>query len=146
MGLLRKAEDSSASITAKDISEAVIETTESADAEYTDKKKSGEPDILKEKIARYHVNCADFHCILLEIPASLDMEEKAGFCKKVSEMINVLGIVIVLSSGRPLILIPKMLDRELITNRLSKSLNTIPLLSFETNSPEKVIDCIQSLI
>jgi len=101
---------------------------------------------LEEKIAAYHLNHVEFNCIVLEIPSSSGDDDKANFSKRVSEILNTLGPVLTLSTGCPLILLPKMMDRELIAHRLSKVLNTRPLLSFEANSPENVFSRINSLL
>ena len=99
---------------------------------------------LEEQIAQYHRVYADFNCILLDFPEPA-VGNKADFCKTVSEMMTQSGTVIPLTSGRPLILLPVVKDRELIVHRLTKSLKTKELLSFEANSPENVLHRINSL-
>ena len=124
---------------------------------------SGEPSsegtgTLEGRIAQYHKMYANFNCIILENPCragepeynsaennSGDKASKANFCKRVSDMISMTGTVIPLSSLCPLILFPAAMDRELIAHRLSKSLDTRPLMSFEANSPENVLNQINSL-
>ena len=113
-----------------------------ADAE----KPSAEPNALEEKIAQYHETNASFHCLVFEQPGSAGTDEAAGFFNKVSEMINKSGSVIPLSLNRPLILLPITLDRELIAHRISKSLKTIPLLSFEANNPENALSILKPLL
>ena len=107
---------------------------------------SPQPGSFEEEIIRYHKINPVFNCVLLEIPASSGGEDKADFCQKVSGMINKIGSVIPLPSGRPLILLPSSIDRELIAHRLSKSLAAMPLLSFEAASPESVLNNIRSMI
>ena len=125
-------------------SEPVPETNPAGPS--SEKPTSKEQDELEEKIAEYHLNHVEFNCIVLEIPPSSGEDDKTNFSKKVSEILNTLGSVMTLSTGCPLILLPKMTDRELIAHRLSKVLNTRPLLSFEANSPENVFSRINSLL
>ena len=106
---------------------------------------SVDTDTLKEKITEYYRIHSDFNCILLEIPVFPDEEERTGFCKRISKMLSLTGTVLSLPDSRPLILLPKMIDRELIAHRLSKSLNTKILKSFEADSPENVFSQISSL-
>ena len=100
---------------------------------------------LKDKIAQYHRRNADFNCIVLEIPNSTG-KDKINFCEKVSGIIHTAGIVIPLPSGRPLILLPPTINRELIVHRLSKSLNTSALSSFEAEDTETVLSRIHSIV
>ena len=102
-----------------------------------------ESNTLEGQIAQYHQSHAYFNCVVLEIP---DSAEKANFCESVSGIIHTAGIVISLPSGHPLILLPITMDRELIAHRLSKSLSTGALQSFEAKSPKSVLSRIQSLI
>jgi len=101
---------------------------------------------LEEKIAQYHENYADFHCLVFDLPNSESEDDKDNFFEKVSNMINKAGSVIPLSMNRPLILLPVTMDRELIAHRISKSLKTMPLLSFEANNPENALNKINSLL
>ena len=106
----------------------------------------GNADVLKEKIAEYNRIHADFNCILLEKPDSAGKEDTSGFCKKIAGMLSMTGTVLSLSTGHPLILLPKHLDRELIAHRLSKTLNSKLLASFEASSPENVFGRINPLL
>ena len=130
------------------IPEAPAELLEELDTKTNEVTPETTADIaaLEEKIAQFHQTNADFHCILCDVPASAGEDEKKGFCNKLAEMINKTGSVIPLPSNRPLILLPITMDRELIAHRLSRSLNTKPLLSFEVNSPENVINKINSFL
>ncbi|MDR0496866.1 MAG: hypothetical protein LBH42_04560 [Treponema sp.] len=98
-------------------------------------------DWVKDQITQYHLDFATFNCILFETQE----DEKDLFCKKLAEMIKHTGIVIPLLTGRPLILLPPFMDRELIAHRLSKTLNTKPLLSFEATNPEIVLNRVNSV-
>ena len=105
---------------------------------------SGKSSFLEDEVALYHRMYLDFNCILLENPN--DSGEKDDFCKKVSDIIQKTGTVVPLPSGRPLILLPIVMDRDLIAHRLSRALSTQPLLSFEANNPENVFTRIDSLL
>ena len=116
-----------------------------------DYQKTAEPDfgeaemnhsfLIEEKINQFHQMHLVFNNIVLENPVP-----KTNFCEKVSAMVDHTGTVIPLPSDRPLILFPIMLDRELIAHRLSKTLNTKVLLSFEAGNPEKALIRIDSLL
>jgi len=97
--------------------------------------------LIEEKINQFHQMHLEFNCIVLEKPAM-----ETTFCERVSAMVDHLGAVIPLPSDRPLILFPAMMDRELIAHRLSKTLNTKVLLSFEASNPEKALIRIDSLL
>ena len=94
---------------------------------------------LEEEISLFHRMHLDFSCIVLENPGDTD------FCSKVTVIVDKTGTVLSLPSGHSLILLPIVLDRELIAHRLSKTLNTKILLSFEANNPENVITRVDSL-
>jgi hypothetical protein len=121
-------------------------TLEFSSMESFDYQKSNK---VEKEIALFHRIYLDFSCIVLENPAAEAEDNsptKTSFCEKVSAMIDKAGTVIPLASGRPLILFPIVIDRELIAHRLSKTLNTKLLLSFEANNPENVFTRIDSLI
>ena len=109
------------------------------------------PADFENEVILFHRMYLDFNCIVLENPAVSDglvvsEEEKTDFCRTVLKMIHNAGTVIPLPSGNPLILLPIVVDRELIIHRLSKTLNTKPLLSFEANNPENVFTRLDSLV
>ena len=110
------------------------------------KEKSLARNALKEKIERFHSFNNNFNCIVLDPPASIIEKEKANFMQKVTDIINVTGTVIPLSSGSPLILLPREIDRELIAHRLSLSFKTKPAFSFEANNPDSVCEKISYLL
>ena len=97
--------------------------------------------LIEEKLTQFHQMHLEFNCIVLERPVA-----ENNFCERVSAMVDLTGTVIPLLFDRPLILLPIMLDRELIAHRLSKTLNTKVLLSFEASNPEKALIRIDSLL
>ena len=101
---------------------------------------------IQDKISNYHQSHGEFNCIILEIPESAGEEEKVHFNENVIHMIGMAGNVIDLSSGCPLILLPREADRELIAHRLSSSLHSRTIMSFKTNSPESACENIHSLL
>jgi len=110
------------------------------------------PKTLNEKIAQFQKNRGNFNCILFEIPgpstgepAGLHSGDREGFCRKVAEMLDKTGTIIPLNNGRPLVLLPLTMDRELISHRISKSLDSAPIFSIEADCPEKIINHINSL-
>ena len=94
-------------------------------------------------IKKYSEEYNDFNCIVIECPPNAD--DKTQFCKKLNTMIDKMGAVILLSTGRPLIMLPLSVDRELIAHRLSKTFNLKILLSFQADSSEIVINRVNSL-
>jgi len=100
------------------------------------------PDTPEGSIAKFSGTYSNFNCILLEIPQNT--EDNTDFCKKVTTMVGKMGTVIPLPNGRPLVMLPLPLDRELIAHRLSKTLNAKILLSFQADSSETVINNINS--
>ena len=101
---------------------------------------------IRGKISQYHRSHNEFNCIILEIPISAGEEEKVHFCENVVRMIGMAGSVITLSSGCPLILLPRETDRELIAHRLTGSLRTRAVMSFKSNNPENACETIHSLL
>jgi len=99
-------------------------------------------DTPEGSIAKFCEIYTNFSCILFEIPQNT--EGKIDFCKKVSIMVGKMGTVIPLQNGRPLVMLPLSLDRDLIAHRLSKTLNAKILLSFQADSSETVINNINS--
>ena len=112
--------------------------TQSTALHFTSGKES---ERVKSKIAQYHETYINFNCILFEAPDS----RKDNIHRKLAEMIKYPGIVIPLSTSRPLILFPPGVDHELVAHRISKSLNMTPLLSFEATSPGEALTRIDSL-
>jgi len=103
---------------------------------------SKEQRTIKAEIEKFQKAYGNFNCVIFDS----SKEDHLDFSLKVSEMVNTLGTVIPLSPARPLILIPITQDCELITHRLSKSFNTTPLISFESDSADNALSRIQPLI
>jgi len=103
-------------------------------------------ELSSEELGFIESNCVEynnFNCILFENPSNA--EDKTLFCQKVNTMIDKMGTVTSLSTGRPLVMLPLSIDRELIAHRLSKTLNAKILLSFQADSSEIIINRINSL-
>jgi len=98
---------------------------------------------LLELIKKYSEEYNNFNCIIFENPPNTD--DTTQFRQKVNTMIDKMGTVISLSTGRPLIMLPLSVDRDLIAHRLSKTLNAKILLSFQADSSEIVINRVNSL-
>ena len=124
MGLLIKAENSNTEPT-------LIKTEDSF------------PKTLNEKIIQFHESQENINCILFDTPGNT--EDGEDFCRRLTEMLDKTATVIPLQTGRPLVLLPLSMDRELIAHRISKSLDAAPVFCFEADSPEKVVDRINSL-
>ena len=98
---------------------------------------------LEREIIKFQQTHNEVNCIIFDTPAG---EDGAVFLDKVSKMINTLGSVIPISPERLLILLPSTVDWELLSHRLSKKLNTTPLISFEAESPQNILNRVKSLM
>jgi hypothetical protein len=103
-------------------------------------------DPLEAAIARYNKMNSRFNGILLDLPAGLAEDQAENFNKTVYNMTALLGNAIALPSGRSLILLPDLLDKELIAHRLSNSLNAKILLVFKAESPKEALDFIRAYL
>jgi len=103
---------------------------------------TGEMEIIMNKIAQFQDAFGDFNCVVFDGSE----EDYLDFSRKVTEIVNTLGTVIPLTPARPLVLIPNTVDCELISHRLARSLNSTPIISFESDSAEKAINRIKPLI
>jgi hypothetical protein len=103
-------------------------------------------DPLEAAIAQYNKMNAKFNGIVLDLPDGMAKDDAEDFYKSVHGMIALLGIAIVLPSGRSLILLPGPLDKELIAHRLSDSLNTKTPMVFEAENPGEALDLIRSYL
>ena len=128
MGLLSRAANSTA--------EPVFSKTEAS-------QKEADPNTLVGQITQYYKTYNYFNCILFEIPGAWDNE--IDFCQMITKILDRTGTVISMPDGRPLILLPKTFDRELIAHRISKKFDAAPIFSFEADSPESLIKRIQSI-
>ena len=120
--------------------------TELYSPDFNPEETSKEQDTLESKIADYNLTHSEFHCLLLEIPPSANEVEKNEFSDKVARMLTGTGNVYALRNGTPLILLPRTIDRDLVTHRLYKCFDARPLASFKANSPGSVVSKIQSLL
>jgi hypothetical protein len=95
---------------------------------------------VRTKITGYCQDNADpvggFQGILLE-------NSNPAFEKQLTVMVGALGLTIVLSPARFLILLSPTLDRELIAHRLSLSLGAEVLVCFAADNPDKALELIQ---
>jgi hypothetical protein len=103
-------------------------------------------DPLEVAIAQYHKINSRFNGIVLDLPAGAAGDKAEEFNKAVYNMAALLGITLVLPSGRNLVLLPAPLDKELVAHRLSNSLNTKALMVFEAESPGEALDLIRSYL
>jgi hypothetical protein len=99
-------------------------------------------DPVETAITQYNKINSQFNGILLDLPA----DKAEDFNKTVYNMVALLGITIVLPSGRSLVLLPGALDKELAAHRLSNSLNVKALTVFTAESPGEALDLIRSYL
>jgi len=131
MGFLSRAVNSTANSSA----------CSTADSTAFNKVPGREPDRVVSKINQYHSTYSNFNCIIFEAPDNT----KDNINRKLAELIKYPGIVIPLSTNRPLILLPPGVDHELVAHRISKTLNMTYLLSFEGSNPGDALKRINSL-
>ena len=86
---------------------------------------------LKSRLQQFQNEHGAFHCILFENYETESDGTGASTYDLLSAMVPTLGMVIPLPDERPLILLPKKIDRDLVVHRLSKSINSQALDSFE---------------
>jgi hypothetical protein len=103
-------------------------------------------DPLEVAIAQYHKINSQFNGIVLDLPDGTAKDKAEGFNKVVYNMVALLGITLVLPSGRSLVLLPGPLDKELVAHRLSNSLNARALLVFKAESSREALDLIRSYL
>jgi hypothetical protein len=100
------------------------------------------PDPVEAAITQYHKINSQFNGILLDLPAG----KAEDFNKTVCNMVTLLGMAVVLPSGRSLILLPGTSDKDLVAHRLSNSLNVKALTVFTAESSGEALDLIRSYL
>jgi len=91
---------------------------------------------VKKNIAEFYRQYTAFNGIVFEASSEL--------CATIARVIGSAGIVITLPNGYPLVLLPAMLDRELIAVRLSKTLTMRIVFLFTADSVENALLKISS--
>ena len=98
---------------------------------------------IEKQVSLYQLQYQEFNCIVFGFPSPVD--RKNDLSKKLGQMLNHIGVIVPLALERRLILLPPSTDRELIAHRLSRNLNTLPLLSFKAKGAQSVLNQIESL-
>jgi hypothetical protein len=98
---------------------------------------------VRQWIEDYAGRHPQFQGVLLDIPETLEPQEMADYFQRLSAMAVSFGAVFQLPSNYALILFSAALDGELIGHRLSKTLKTVPLVTFLTDNPDKAFTAIQ---
>jgi len=91
---------------------------------------------VKKNIAQFYQRYISFNGIVFEASDAL--------CAKIATVIGSAGIALTLPNGYPLVLLPAMLDRELIAVQLSKTLNIRVVFLFTADSVENALVKISS--
>ncbi|MDR1278738.1 MAG: hypothetical protein LBK02_08305 [Treponema sp.] len=107
---------------------------ENGTAEDKPGEAAGQPG-LEYELREYHKNHPSFQGIVLAAPPREDGETAEGFFEKVSRMLRFFGALLPLSPENGLILVPDNIDGELLSHRLSKSLNARTLDHFLADDP-----------
>ena len=94
---------------------------------------------LETRIRQFYDVYNNLNCIVLKSGGDKNLFHK------IKNIIDRTGTVMLLPSGNPLILLRGTVDRELIAHRLSKSLNVLPLLTLQAESPEKLIKQLEQI-
>jgi hypothetical protein len=93
-------------------------------------------------ISEFHRNCHGSGCIVFKNDNS---DQETLFRQKLIKIAGQSGTVVPLSGRRTLILLSLANDLELIAHRLSKSLNTEPILCFTANENENILAGLETL-
>jgi hypothetical protein len=142
MGLLSKASGNNTG-TALTETEASINNPALKDGVLNPSARIKEPDSFEEKIFEYHNLYGNHNLIIFENPGN--GESPDDFCQKLVSLLNNTVTAFPMAAGFPIVLLPLSMDRELVAHRLSKTLNTKILLSFEAQNFENTINQINSL-
>jgi hypothetical protein len=110
------------------------------------KARPEKTEALFDKLTRYHKSYPSFQGIVLEAPDLIGEDEENSFSRQVSAMVSSFAAVIAFPSRRSLILFPKSMDRELLMHRLTNSLKTGALFTFEADNPDRALELIQPYI
>ena len=107
-----------------------------------DESSIGDDTFLEQKIYDFQLSHPAFACIVLEKqengPKQLNTE--------LSAMVSNIGALIPLAGTKSLVLLPQILDWELITHLITKTHNVKPLLSFVPDFGENVLERLQAYI
>jgi hypothetical protein len=99
---------------------------------------------IQTEIDKFQDRYPVFYGIVLKGPPGAKANE--DFTARISAMIRLFGICTALPGFRQLLLLPGNADKELIQHRLSKSLNTEPILSFKADTTEKALALVKNYI
>lgn len=99
---------------------------------------------VREMIRAYWLQHSSCQGIVLGPPNYTGEEDFKKFFAAAISAASSFGKIICLPSKNILILFSKTLDRELLTHRLTRTLRTRALTSFEAESPGEVLSRIQS--
>jgi hypothetical protein len=83
-----------------------------------------------------------FQGIVLDPPAGM----AGSFYDQLSAMTSSFAEVRSLPSGRCLLLFPQSKDRDLISHRLAKTLNTVAHLTFEAQDPQGALNLLKPFL
>jgi len=120
--------------------------------EFIIEEENTDPDIINDNLSGEIIDDSDLYNKINEFQnhhpefACIVMEAGSDFNSELSSLLSNIGTSAPLSEGKSLILLPKKLDWELITNLISKVHNAKPLLSFEPEIGEDVLSRLQSFI
>ena len=109
----------------------------------TEPENSQRDAAVRQWIEDYAVRYPQFQGVLLDIPETIEPQEMGDYFQRLSAMAASFGEVFQLPSNYALILFSAALDGELIGHRLSKTLKTVPLVTFLTDNPDKAFTAIQ---
>ncbi|AEF83299.1 hypothetical protein [Leadbettera azotonutricia] len=111
-----------------------------------ERSSASKTDEIEATIKQYHKTNPAFSGILVELPKTINEEDKKGVPLKISHMVSLFGIAAPFPSNHSLILIPRQADRDLIAHRLKNSLKTNILAAFDADSPEEALKTLQPFL
>jgi hypothetical protein len=102
---------------------------------------------VMEALLKYSRTAPAFQGIVLQTPRKpargTPRETPEEFFRRLAFIVDSFARVVKLPSNDALVLLPDTRDRELISHRLSKTLNTPSLTSFESEKPEQAFSLLQ---
>jgi hypothetical protein len=101
---------------------------------------------IKEDLIQYQKKESPFQGIVLDTPGRGAGKGDRKFFDRLGNMILCFGVIVRLSAGRSLVLLPAVLDRELIAHRISRSLDTLALGTFGAADPEGAMQELQPFL
>ncbi|MDR2795777.1 MAG: hypothetical protein LBB47_03585 [Spirochaetaceae bacterium] len=100
-------------------------------------------DILRRKLDSYKKIHLSLRGFVLDFPKEFEEKAKQNFYKQIGGIISSFGAAMRLPSRRVMVLLPKKYDCALVAHRLCGNLEAAPLLFFESNNTDIIVNLIR---